>query len=714
MPDVSIAITAKDSYSTAIKKMSAYTKAFSKDQDEMEAKLKRLNENQRSLQSQLKTSGDRLKELHKAFDGMGSAIGDAMIEAEQANFDNLKRNLDLVKKGAKEAEKQMLQTGDAFSKLDNRANGATGVTADGNAAGVSAIFGSQLVKQLGQSLSQAGGAYIRSALGDDAGLMVESALGGVVSGAASGAALGSILPGIGTVLGGLIGAAVGGVSGTISGSTQIYENKDDYFKSYYNDIIDQQAQDRGSNIQSGSDIASTRESDLRALTSLLGGDEASAQVFQKSLIEIGRTPPFSYDTAVGLSKDMLGLGLTPYAATSRLNSLANAAAALDLSESDVSTIISTLESAQLAGKMETRVAKSLSKKGINVYEALAEEFNLSTDQVAAQLKDLDVDRAVSAIYNYMGSRFSGAAYRQGKTFEGSQSILESYEDDMNAAYGIGYNAERQKGLQANITAYEGPMGNAIQELNTITGSLTAYRENLQDQYKREAKSFLLTGAGLTDIWQKGQMDDLQGMRKEYNALHERYLAGDQEAGIKMAYLAEQADAMAQAAYDNSEWAKKELTAEEENTNAIRGLTTKLSEGILLRYQVDQSRTIGMGGGVDGAYDDPIFVADPVMGYEIGADGSISSMWDPPVDGSHASGLTRVPYDGYLAQLHEGERVLTAREVREADTAGGTGAKNLCINITMPGEVNIRGADDVDELAQALADKILLALEAGTF
>lgn len=35
--------------------------------------------------------------------------------------------------------------------------------------------------------------------------------------------------------------------------------------------------------------------------------------------------------------------------------------------------------------------------------------------------------------------------------------------------------------------------------------------------------------------------------------------------------------------------------------------------------------------------------------------------DSEIDGSHASGLNYVPYDGYVAQLHRGERVLTARE-----------------------------------------------------
>lgn len=46
-----------------------------------------------------------------------------------------------------------------------------------------------------------------------------------------------------------------------------------------------------------------------------------------------------------------------------------------------------------------------------------------------------------------------------------------------------------------------------------------------------------------------------------------------------------------------------------------------------------------------------------------------------IDGSHAGGLSRVPFDGYNAELHAGERVLTAFEAREysaRSSGGGTG------------------------------------------
>lgn len=49
--------------------------------------------------------------------------------------------------------------------------------------------------------------------------------------------------------------------------------------------------------------------------------------------------------------------------------------------------------------------------------------------------------------------------------------------------------------------------------------------------------------------------------------------------------------------------------------------------------------------------------------------TLSSM----IAGSHANGLAHVPYDGYIAELHEGERVLTADENRDYRAAAYTPA-----------------------------------------
>ena len=68
-----------------------------------------------------------------------------------------------------------------------------------------------------------------------------------------------------------------------------------------------------------------------------------------------------------------------------------------------------------------------------------------------------------------------------------------------------------------------------------------------------------------------------------------------------------------------------------------------------------------------------------------------------VDGSHRYGLDYVPYDGYIAELHKGERVLTASE---ASGYGGTSIGNITINID--------GAKYSDE--QSLASAIALEIQ----
>lgn len=53
-----------------------------------------------------------------------------------------------------------------------------------------------------------------------------------------------------------------------------------------------------------------------------------------------------------------------------------------------------------------------------------------------------------------------------------------------------------------------------------------------------------------------------------------------------------------------------------------------------------------------------------------------------VDGSHAGGLSYVPFDGYIAELHKGERVLTAREADEYRKNGVQGGTGFVVNQTI--------------------------------
>ena len=79
------------------------------------------------------------------------------------------------------------------------------------------------------------------------------------------------------------------------------------------------------------------------------------------------------------------------------------------------------------------------------------------------------------------------------------------------------------------------------------------------------------------------------------------------------------------------------------------------------------------------------------------------------ESSNAYGLNRVPYDNYAALLHEGERVLTAREAREMDRGGQGGG----VTVHITGEWHVSGPEDADAVAEAILRKIKLAQTAGT-
>jgi phage-related minor tail protein len=69
---------------------------------------------------------------------------------------------------------------------------------------------------------------------------------------------------------------------------------------------------------------------------------------------------------------------------------------------------------------------------------------------------------------------------------------------------------------------------------------------------------------------------------------------------------------------------------------------------------------------------PFGVADMIGSFLLPTSNPISGAGDfarlDRIDGSHATGLSYVPYDGYMAELHEGEKVLTKQQAR--DSAGG--------------------------------------------
>jgi len=76
-----------------------------------------------------------------------------------------------------------------------------------------------------------------------------------------------------------------------------------------------------------------------------------------------------------------------------------------------------------------------------------------------------------------------------------------------------------------------------------------------------------------------------------------------------------------------------------------------------------------------------------------------------IDGSHARGLSYVPFDGYMAELHKGERVLTKREAESYSVPANVTSASSSVNNSSSSTQNtvyIEAAPNVDAILRELA------------
>lgn len=708
MPDVSIALSAKDNFSQTLRKLANAASTSVNDVDALQKSLTKLNNTRTNLKLDLSRAKSELREAEKRFKATGDAADELALKDKQIEFDNLTSQLKAVSSSAQAAEKNMMSLAGTNSKLSNRASGS------GKSGSMWGTLGGALATagfgdMLSGSLSQAVGAFLGSYYGASDGAAIESVLGGAISGASMGAAAGSIIPGVGTAIGAAVGGAIGAVSGGIEAAAQKFTEKDEAFKSYVQESVEGVLDEQAQALTSGSAIAGTREQTRMAFSKALGGDEA-ADAYLEQVREMASRTNYTYDEITGYTKQLLN-SYDPSEIFEVLGDLSDATAGLNLNSSDVSLWVSGLNRMRITDKTTMEYLNYFSERGLNVYEALSKALGVQESAVQELVSNGNVSgtTAADAILNYISEQYGGLSERLASSYEGLMGNIEDANADLQAAMGEGYNEARKAGLQEQLDWMNGEMGASMQQAYEQIGAFQASLENTREQMVRDAMNAVMTGV-LPEEGFEAQIGRLQEMAEEYASAAQIAAAqpadseAAQQAQADMGRLLAEAQVMAQNEYSASEGAQ-----------------------ILLESQLSLAQTVAADTSADSTY----YNAGQRLGqqYTQGISAAITSYRPPSVTlpsvsvaggttsratgGSHLTGATspyraigenRVPRDNTLYLLHEGERVLTAREARAADRKESGG--NVVVN--MGGNYTVRKDSDIDAIAEAVAARVLAA------
>lgn len=666
MPDTSIVIKAEDRYSTAVRRMADQTRAFNKDIDALENNLYQLSKNKAQLRVDTTAAKKALKEAEKQFIATGDAADGLKLELAQANYDNIRRNLDLVTKSARDTERQLKKVSSASS--EESSGSAAGIGRSGIGGVVSALGAAGAGQMISQIVQDGANIAFTSAFGSGAGSILSSGL----SGAISGAAMGSLIaPGIGTA----VGAAAGAALGAASGGMQVFQQQDEAFKSYVQEAVEGQWEEMDNTLQNGSTIAGSREQTRLVFAQRFGSDAAADDYLERVKTMAVKTN-YGYDEIVGYSKLLLN-SYAPDETLGVLTTLSDASAGLNLSTSDVEMMIAGLSRMRTTGKATQEYLNYFSERGVDVYSALRNYYGVDKSQIAGMVTagQISGEGAAEAILQYIERTFGGLSDRLSGTYDAMVDNLADAQADIDAAMGEGYNEARKQGIQSQTDWLTGESGGMVEEAYKSIGAWRAELENQKEALIRQ------------------YVDEAMNSDEYQTAM----AAGDAATAGR---LIMEAKVKAQNEYNASEGAQ--LLRESEKTmiqNVSEDTATRESywnAGYELGAEFSKGRLAGMSGHLTGDAGDTIVVTGKTFHYQkTAADNA----------GGYATGLSFVPYNNFPALLHEGERVLTASENRIYSAQPG--------NVVISGNnFTVRQESDIDAIAEALLQKLVLARMGG--
>lgn len=679
MPEASILVTLRDQYSPGVQTMRSANSGFGKSLEETrqkaqayETRLAALVKQQGQLQVELVDAKKALKEAETAYKATGDAADADALASAKEKYEALNAVIKETAQASKDTQNALRELEGQNSRMSRQSGGSSMLSALGKAG---------ILAMAGNAAGQWANTLVGSAFGGNTGSLFSSAL----SGAASGAALGSLTGPIGTA----VGAAIGGAIGLVTGGSQIYEARDETFKTYVQESVQDQLQTMTDSISSGSDTAAQRELDAIAFNKLLG--DGTGDTYLSDLRALAANTPMEYEDLTAMSRALAtGFGGDPDRMLALMSGIGNAGSSVGTDAAGMTVMAQALSRMQSSNKATLEYLNMFQERGVDVIGMLAEA--LGTDQ--GGIYDMISKGAVSGtqavdIIQEGLERYAGAMDEMSKTFSGLQSTLSDAQTEMDNAYGEGYNETRKQGLQEEINWLSGESGALIQEANRAMGAWQAELENSKEQYVRDAVDAVLNS-------------------EEYKAAMEQ---GTDEGYAEAGRMLMAAKVRGMNEYNASEGAQLMVEYELALAGEIREDTATNDAYWDAGYRKGQEYSKGLAAGMAAAVElepdaAPTSSAVGSGGNLSGSTGKSNSLIPSYAAASgYATGLARVPYDNFPALLHEGERVLTAAEARGYNQGVG--------GVTITGNhFEVRQESDIDRIALALLEKLRQAGMAG--
>lgn len=704
-----IAIVLKDLFSGKLNSITNANKGLSKSMEETQKKVENYSKKLNSLssnlakqQTELQKVSKELKDAKKAFDECADAANnDALTEAHK-KYNDLQNSIADTKRSARETRAELRKLNDDAARMNSEQSRADRGTGAGSTSVVAVLAQAGVLKQFWDAAGELGGSLAHSWFGNTAGNYATNIVGGTATGIAAGAMAGSILG----LPGAAVGAAVGAISGLVKGIAQDISSKDDAFRSAAQENYDNAVAWRDNLKDGGSATAAQREMDRISFDTLL---EGGGDAFLTDLIAKAAETPMEYSDLVSLAKTLAtAFGHTPgddsdVDIMGLIDAIGNAGAAVGLDASGLSSVATAMTRMKSTGKVTLEYLNLMTERGVNAVGLLAEGLGKSTDDVYAMISkgQLKGAEAVAILEEQMMAAYGGAMGRQAATFSGRQSTLSDLETDIGNAYGEAYNEEKGKGINSQIAFYENPkLGAAIKEAYAQMGEWEASVENLEQDLTNAALEAVLTGVLPKEFAE--YFDD--AITKSLMELHEEYGSDENADGSETGRILAAAKANAYAAYTQTD-AYDTITASE--LELIRGVQEATQDSYWKAgWKAAEQWSLGhlacfdamseqLEAGTPGGYGVIVTNEDGTRYYS----DKFGMMKLPP----HAYGLNRVPYDGYRAVLHEGERVLTANQARQMD--GSLPASGVVIT---GNSFTVREEADIDRIAEALVRELTAA------